>query len=135
MTALDAELRPEMIDALMDLYCEWREECTGVHAAYSRFCDVASAERALAYAAYTAALDREGAACQSYAEHIEWVVICLARSQSGGSTPGRTTGGSAEVIQMSGVPAADARPYRSKEISMNPVAPGAITGDYEPAGE
>ena len=74
MKALDAELRPDLIDVLMDLYCEWREECTGVHLAYARFCDVASAERTLAYAAYTAALDREGAACQCYAEQIASVL-------------------------------------------------------------
>jgi hypothetical protein len=74
MKGLDPELRPDLIDALMDLYCEWREECTGVHLAYARFCGVASAERTLAYAAYTAALDREGAACQCYAEHIASVL-------------------------------------------------------------
>jgi hypothetical protein len=74
MKALVAELRSDLIDALMDLYCEWREECAGVHVAYARFCDVASAERTLAYAAYTAALDREGAACQCYAEHVAWVL-------------------------------------------------------------
>jgi hypothetical protein len=74
MRALDAELRTDLIDALMDLYCEWREECTGVHLAYARFCGVASAERTLAYAAYTAALDREGAACKCYAEHIASVL-------------------------------------------------------------
>jgi hypothetical protein len=74
MKALDARLSPELIDALMDLYCEWREECTGVHEAYARFCDVVSAERTLAYAAYTAALDREGAACQRYAQQIAWVL-------------------------------------------------------------
>jgi hypothetical protein len=73
--ALDTELRPDLIDAMMDLYCEWREECTGVHTAYARFCDLlASAERTLAYAAYTAALDREGAACRCYAEHVAWVM-------------------------------------------------------------
>ena len=70
----EAELAPELIDVLMDLYCEWREECTGVHEAYARFCDVVSAERTLAYGAYTAALDREGAACQRYAEQIAWVL-------------------------------------------------------------
>jgi hypothetical protein len=74
MKALDAQLRPDLIDALMDLYCAWREECTGVDAAYARFCDVASAERALAYAAYAAALDQEGAACDRYAEHVAWVL-------------------------------------------------------------
>jgi hypothetical protein len=74
MKAVDAQPRPDLIDALMDLYCEWREECTGVHLAYARFCDGSSGERKLTYAAYTAALDQEGAACQRYAEHIAWVL-------------------------------------------------------------
>jgi hypothetical protein len=71
---LKEQLRADQIDALMDTYCEWREECTSVHEAYAAFCDVGSAERALAYAAYSAALDREGAACQRYAEQIECVL-------------------------------------------------------------
>jgi hypothetical protein len=63
---LDPEVRPEVIDRLIELYCCWREECAGVHAAYERFSSAAADDRALTFAAYTAALDREAAASRSY---------------------------------------------------------------------
>jgi hypothetical protein len=63
---LDVQVRPEAIDRLIELYCDWREECAGVHAAYERFSSAAADNRALAFAAYTAALDREASAARSY---------------------------------------------------------------------
>jgi hypothetical protein len=67
---LDAQVRPEAIDRLIELYCDWREECAGVHAAYERFSGAAADNRVLAFAAYTAALDREAAASRSYEDQV-----------------------------------------------------------------
>ena len=63
---LDPQVHPEAIDRLIELYCDWREECAGVHASYERFSSAAADDRALTFAAYTAALDREAAASRSY---------------------------------------------------------------------
>lgn len=70
MSLLANEIRPDLIDAMMDLYCEWRTECKQVHAAYERILGSSPEDRAGAYAAYTAALDREESACRAYAAHI-----------------------------------------------------------------
>ena len=67
---LDAQVRPEAIDRLIELYCDWREECVVVHATYERFSSAATDNRALAFAAYTAALDREASASRSYEEQV-----------------------------------------------------------------
>jgi len=50
----------------MDRYAEWREECEAVHKAYERWTGSERAVRALAYAAYRAALDREEKAAAVY---------------------------------------------------------------------
>ena len=55
---------------MMDLYCEWRTECKAVQAAYDRIEDTEPADRAPAFAAYVAALDREESACRAYAAHV-----------------------------------------------------------------
>jgi hypothetical protein len=70
MRTLDAQVRPEVIDRLIELYCDWREECAAVHASYERFSSAAPADRALMFAAYTAALDREAAASRSYEDQL-----------------------------------------------------------------
>jgi hypothetical protein len=54
------------VDALIDTYAEWREECEAVHRAYGRWTGSERAVRALAYAAYRAALDREEKAAAVY---------------------------------------------------------------------
>jgi hypothetical protein len=66
-------IRPDLIDRMIELYCEWRTECAEVHAAYTRFCNAAGSDRAGGFAAYSAALDREEAACDSYAAHIHLI--------------------------------------------------------------
>jgi len=58
----------QLIDRLMEMYVEWREECAGLWAAYERWSKGTVANRALAHAAYTAALDREEWACRVYAD-------------------------------------------------------------------
>ena len=70
MKTLDAQVRPEVIDRLIELYCDWREECAVVHASYARFSSAAADDRALTFAAYTAALDREAAASRSYEDQL-----------------------------------------------------------------
>ena len=64
------DVAPDVVDQLMDLYCDWREECHAVHVAYERFAAASGRERPLAFAAYEAALDREEAACMEYAAQI-----------------------------------------------------------------
>ena len=54
-------------DALIDLYVEWREECSAVRVAYERWRDASKGESADAFAAYNAALDREERAGNIYA--------------------------------------------------------------------
>jgi acyl-CoA reductase-like NAD-dependent aldehyde dehydrogenase len=57
-------------DALIDLYVEWREECSAVHAAYARWRQASKDDRAAAFAAYSAALDREERAGDVYAAMV-----------------------------------------------------------------
>ena len=67
------QVRPELIDAMMDLYVDWREECIALRKAYERWSSVRLAERELAFAAYRAALDREDRASAVYAELVKSV--------------------------------------------------------------
>ncbi len=69
-----AEPRSELIDELMETYVDWREECLSLWSAYQLWSSVPSPDRALAFAAYRAALDREEAACQAYAAHLSLVM-------------------------------------------------------------
>jgi hypothetical protein len=62
-------------DALIDLYVEWREECSEVRLAYERWHQAARADRADAFAAYTAALDREERASDAYAAVIRQATL------------------------------------------------------------
>jgi hypothetical protein len=68
-----AEIRPDLIDRMIELYCDWRTACAEVQAAYERFCDVRVSDRSMAFAAYAAAIDREELACESYAEQIRLI--------------------------------------------------------------
>jgi len=67
---VSAQIRPEVVDRLIDLYCDWRMECSQVRTAYAQFTAAPPEERALAYAAYRAALDREELAAGEYARQI-----------------------------------------------------------------
>ncbi|HTP23006.1 MAG TPA: hypothetical protein VMJ65_25585 [Solirubrobacteraceae bacterium] len=67
---MSSEIRPELVDRMIELYCDWRTACWDVRAAYERFLDAAPADRAVAFAAYGAALDREESACESYAAQV-----------------------------------------------------------------
>lgn len=58
--------RDPRIDALIDSYVEWREECETVETAYGRWAQSERSEYGLAYTAYRAALDREEKAAAVY---------------------------------------------------------------------
>ncbi len=59
--------RPDpRVDALLDRYVEWRDECAAVHGAYQQWISSDRADHGLAYAAYRAALDREQKAAAVY---------------------------------------------------------------------
>ena len=60
---------PALIDAMMDAYVDWREECLFVADAYHRWVE-ADSDRVLAFAAYRAALDREQHASFVYARWV-----------------------------------------------------------------
>jgi hypothetical protein len=57
------------IDELLECYVCWREACQAVSGAYEQWTDSDRGERALAYAAYLAALDGEERAAGTYAHH------------------------------------------------------------------
>jgi len=67
---MSAHVAAELVDRLMQLYCAWRQECWEVRAAYDQFTAAPGGERALAYAAYRAALDREESAANEYAQQV-----------------------------------------------------------------
>lgn len=61
---------PQLVDALIDLYVEWRDECSAVQLTYERWCQAPKDDRAAAFGAYHAALDREERAGNIYAALI-----------------------------------------------------------------
>jgi hypothetical protein len=54
---------------LLEGYVSWREACQAVRLAYERWVGSGRGERALAYAAYLAALDGEEHTACTYADH------------------------------------------------------------------
>lgn len=77
MNSAPARIHPDVVDRMLELYCDWRTECGQVQAAYERFASAERSDRALAFAAYTAALDREGTACDAYEAHIGLITSCF----------------------------------------------------------
>ena len=73
-----------LVDRLIELYCDWRMACGEVRAAYERFCRACASDRALAFAAYAAALDREQSACDDYAGQID---VIASRHSNPGDRP------------------------------------------------
>jgi hypothetical protein len=74
MSTTTAPVRPDLVDQLIYLYCEWRAECAEVAAAYERFVSAEPVDRPLAHAAYGAALDREESAADSYASQVALII-------------------------------------------------------------
>jgi hypothetical protein len=70
---MSPEIRPDLVDRMIELYCDWRTACWDVRAAYDRFLDAPPPDRSVAFAAYTAALDREESACGFYAAQVRAV--------------------------------------------------------------
>jgi hypothetical protein len=55
-----------LVDALIEHYVSWREECAAVTSSYENWSRAESGDRTLAFGAYVAALDREELAAASY---------------------------------------------------------------------
>jgi hypothetical protein len=70
---MNTQVRPQLIDELMDMYVEWREACIALREAYEHWSSVRVAERKLAFATYEAALDWEEQASAIYADRINQV--------------------------------------------------------------
>jgi hypothetical protein len=66
-------IRRDVVDRLIELYCDWRTVCAEVQAAYERFLDSEPGDRAMAFAAYSAALDREQCTSEAYARQVRLV--------------------------------------------------------------
>jgi hypothetical protein len=73
---MSADIRSELVDQLISAYCDWREHCRDVHAAYDRFAKaVAPTARRLAFDAYRSALDSEEHASYVYADQLKLVEL------------------------------------------------------------
>jgi len=62
----DASQRDLHVDAFVDRYVEWREECQALDSAYDDWARSKRSERGIAFATYRAALDREEKAASDY---------------------------------------------------------------------
>jgi hypothetical protein len=81
------DVRPDLIDRMIELYCDWRTACGEVWAAYERFRSAPAADRAAAFAGHAAALDREQSACEAYAAQIRVIEARLVGGTSGQRRP------------------------------------------------
>jgi hypothetical protein len=61
-----SESESTIIDELMDIYLQWREAAVEVGGAYERWSVALGSDRALAFAAYLASLEREEQAADCY---------------------------------------------------------------------
>jgi hypothetical protein len=68
---LETPRRRRMVNAAMDAYLDWRDECAGVSDAYRLWADADEADVAPAWWAYEAALDREERASSLYDEAVQ----------------------------------------------------------------
>jgi hypothetical protein len=105
-------VRDSVVDAAVDLYVDWREESRTAAAAYEAWAEAQPADRALAFAAYVAALEQEELSARCYAGAIAAVTALLARDA-------RT---------------ATERAFESPS-SRSPWRPSPVYGGYEPADE
>lgn len=80
---MSSEIRPDLVDRMIELYCDWRSGCWNVRAAYDRFLEAPAPDRAVAFAAYQAALDQEEAACEAYAAQIRAIQARYADAGTG----------------------------------------------------
>jgi len=75
---MSVDVQPELIDRLIDVYCDWRHRCNDVQVASEHLTAARSAQRERAFAAYEAALDREEAASAVYAKQARLVARAAA---------------------------------------------------------
>jgi hypothetical protein len=73
MNTLTTEIRSDVVDELISLYCNWRTQSAEVTAAYRRVSSAGPPDRGLAFAAYWAALDREESAADAYASQVRLI--------------------------------------------------------------
>jgi hypothetical protein len=66
-----AQESPWRVDEFVESYACWREESAAVRSAYEQWASAESRDRALAWTAYRAALDREEEAAHAYRECAE----------------------------------------------------------------
>jgi hypothetical protein len=59
--------RRRLVNETLSAYLDWREECSGVALAYSRWASSRASDASATYAAYAAALEREERASELYA--------------------------------------------------------------------
>ena len=64
---------PSLVDGLIESWVCWRQACEDVRSAYERWGQHKAAQRALAFASYRAALEREDQAARVYSMHVEQV--------------------------------------------------------------
>jgi hypothetical protein len=91
VSAQHVQVPPELVDRMIEFYCDWRTGCGEVQAAYERFLGASCSDRDGAFAAYTAALDREQAASESYAEQVLLIQAACARPAEETPIAGETT--------------------------------------------
>ena len=68
----------ELIDAVMDAYVSWREQCAAVEVSYRIWSSAAPDQRTCGYRDYTAALDREELAANEYRRRVERAAASVA---------------------------------------------------------
>jgi hypothetical protein len=68
--AVEAQIRAELIDEVMDRYLDWREQCVALRRAYERWSNRTVSDQRWAFEAYRAALDLEEHASDVYADWI-----------------------------------------------------------------
>jgi hypothetical protein len=61
----------QLVDELLARYVEWREDAAAVADAHRRWRAAPAGERALAFAAYRAAVDREESAAAGYGAAVD----------------------------------------------------------------
>ena len=67
-----------LLDATNDAYADWLAESFAVEHLYARWSDATRGERALAFAAYRAALEREERAAEVHADMVRMAASRLA---------------------------------------------------------
>jgi hypothetical protein len=67
---LETPRRRRLVNAAMDAYLDWRDQCAAVSGAYRRWADSGEAGVASAWRAYETALDREEHASARYDEVV-----------------------------------------------------------------